>query len=191
MDFSYDSTSRLSATDELMMGSPHASPAKPPKVSGRDDRRDSSYSFRVTIGTARHYKYWGFSFRVTKKSLTLCTVDFTLIQLVFTNNHMWTQCSLFYAVSNDSHHASLQLNLLKPRHEAGAFNLNRKTWRRLTCQSHFPCRVVRWKRGIVGDQRFEFTGTFTPDMTLPIMLLKYSFHHFGESIAIGSGKNAF
>jgi hypothetical protein len=40
-----------------MMGSPHASPAKPPKVSDRVDRRDSSYSFRVTIGTARHYKY--------------------------------------------------------------------------------------------------------------------------------------
>ncbi|KAI2497860.1 hypothetical protein MHU86_16643 [Fragilaria crotonensis] len=29
MDFSHDSTSRLSAMDELMMGSPHASPVKP------------------------------------------------------------------------------------------------------------------------------------------------------------------
>lgn len=33
MDYAHDSTSRLSATDELMMGSPHASPAKGPNVS--------------------------------------------------------------------------------------------------------------------------------------------------------------
>lgn len=32
MDFAHDSTSRLSAKDEMMMGTPHASPAKPQKV---------------------------------------------------------------------------------------------------------------------------------------------------------------
>lgn len=35
MDFAHDSTSRLSAKDEMMMGTPHASPAKPQKVRKR------------------------------------------------------------------------------------------------------------------------------------------------------------
>lgn len=56
MDFSHDSTSRLSAMDELMMGSPHASPLKPQNVSCNDDRWDSASNpsvSRLTIDTAR------------------------------------------------------------------------------------------------------------------------------------------